>query len=126
MSHGLKKQIDLASGQSELFLSEQNSILETNINTNPKYNPSNMELIRKRLGHYLSSHPINKYKKELTDMNLKNISEISKIITTNSQEKVNTTISGVIIDSRSQKIGKNKFINIFKVDDGNGHINISF
>ena len=111
MSHGLKKQIDLASGQSELFLSEQNSILETNINTNPKYNPSNMELIRERkvLGHYLSSHPINKYKKELTDMNLKNISEISKIITTNSQEKVNTTISGVIIDSRSQKIGKNKY-----------------
>ena len=59
-------------------------------------------------------------------MNLKDISEISKIITAGSVDKLNTTISGVIIDSRSQKIGKNKFINIFKVDDGNGHINISF
>ena len=86
----------------------KNSILETNITINPKYNPSNMELIRERkvLGHYLSSHPINKYRKELIDMNLKDISEISKIITTNSLEKLNTTISGVIIDSRSQKIGK--------------------
>ena len=128
MSHGLKKQIDLASGQSELFSSEKNPIKDTNSSTKYRPTPSNTELIRERkvLGHYLSSHPINKYRSELIAMNLKDISEISKIITAGSVDKLNTTISGVIIDSRSQKIGKNKFINIFKVDDGNGHINISF
>ena len=59
-------------------------------------------------------------------MNLKSISSINEIILKGSSSKFNTTVSGVIIDSRTQKIGKNKFINIFKVDDGSQYINISF
>jgi len=59
-------------------------------------------------------------------MNLKNILSINNYIIDNSIAKLNTTISGVIIDSRIQKIGKNKYLNIFKVDDGSGFINASF
>ena len=51
---------------------------------------------------------------------------MNKIIINNGTTKLNTTIAGVILDSRSQKIGKNKYINIFKVDDGSQCINISF
>ena len=128
MSYGHKKQIDLASGQSELFSSDQTTPkIQEDIHVS-KDLPSNEELIRERkvLGYYLSSHPINKYRDELIEMNLKSISSINEIILKGSSSKFNTTVSGVIIDSRTQKIGKNKFINIFKVDDGSQYINISF
>ena len=128
MSYGHKKQIDLASGQSELFSSDQATPkIQEDIHVS-KDLPSNEELIRERkvLGYYLSSHPINKYRDELIEMNLKSISSINEIILKGSSSKFNTTVSGVIIDSRAQKIGKNKFINIFKVDDGSQYINISF
>ena len=128
MSQGLKTQLDLASGQSELFTSELNSNVTRKVkklNVDP---PSNDELIRERkvLGYYLSSHPINKYKKELIEMKLKDILQVNNNIINNSLTKMTTTVSGIILDSRSQKIGKNKYINIFKVDDGSQCINISF
>ena len=128
MSQGLKTQLDLASGQSEMFASELNattSIKERNLSIIP---PSNDELIRERkvLGYYLSSHPITKYKKELIDMKLKDISQVNNNLINNNLAKITATLSGVILDSRSQKIGKNKYINIFKVDDGSQFINVSF
>ena len=57
-------------------------------------------------------------------MKLKDILQINDNIINNSITKMTTTVSGVILDSRSQKIGKNKYINIFKVDDGSQCINI--
>ena len=128
MSQGLKNQLDLASGQSELFASEVNAIESREEIKLSIISPSNDELIRERkvLGYYLSSHPINKYKKELIEMKLKDISQVNNNIISNSITKMVTTVSGVILDSRSQKIGKNKYINIFKVDDGSQCINISF
>ena len=74
----------------------------------------------------MSSHPINKYKEELNEMKLKDILQVNNNIINNTLTKITTTVSGVILDSRSQKIGKNKYINIFKVDDGSQCINISF
>ena len=128
MSQGLKKQLDIASGQSELFSNEKNLAIPEIKKEQAIINPTNDELIRERkvLGYYLSSHPINKYKDELYDMKLKKISELSNTLTNNISTKITTTVSGVILDSRSQKIGKSKYINIFKVDDGSQHINISF
>ena len=128
MSQGLKTQLDIASGQSELFTSEVNTIVSRKEKKLSIISPSNDELIRERkvLGYYLSSHPINKYKKELIEMKLKDILQINDNIINNSITKMTTTVSGVILDSRSQKIGKNKYINIFKVDDGSQCINISF
>ena len=128
MSQGLKTQLDLASGQSELFTSEigaTSTIKEKKLSIAP---PSNDELIKERkvLGYYLSSHPINKYKEELNEMKLKDILQVNNNIINNTLTKITTTVSGVILDSRSQKIGKNKYINIFKVDDGSQCINISF
>ena len=128
MSQGQKKQLDIASGQSELFSDEKNLPISAVKKEQAIINPSNDELVRERkvLGYYLSSHPINKYKDELYDMKLKKISELNNTIINNTSSKITTTVSGVILDSRSQKIGKSKYINIFKVDDGSQYINISF
>tara|TARA_Y100000022_G_scaffold199620_1_gene212537 strand:- start:2270 stop:3694 length:1425 start_codon:yes stop_codon:yes gene_type:complete len=128
MSQGLKKQLDIASGQSELFSVDEKSFSTTAKKIINTVIPTNEELIRERkvLGYYLSSHPINEYKKELADMKLKKISDLHNTIVNNTLTKFNTTIAGIILDSRSQRIGKNKYINIFKVDDGSQYINISF
>ena len=128
MSQGQKNQLDIAAGQNELF-SASESILQSNISKKLiKISPSNKELVmeRKVLGYYMSKHPMESYLNELNDMNIKNILSINNYIIDNSITKLNTTISGVIIDSRIQKIGKNKYLNIFKVDDGSGFINASF
>ena len=129
ISYGHKQQIDKASGQNELFSSNSSSSVPSKIkNTKPKTLPTLNELTKERkvLGYYLSSHPMINYKKELFDMKLKSLNDINNMILNDSNNKFNSTISGVIIDSRSQKIGKNKFITIYKVDDGTQQINISF
>lgn len=130
ISQGHKKQIDLASGQNELF--DSISSIDSSNNASKqelvKIIPSNTELIKERkvLGYYLSSHPIKIYEKEISDMNLKNISIINSSIINSSSSKFNSIVAGIIIDSRSQKISKNKFITIYKVDDSTHQINISF
>tara|TARA_B100001109_G_scaffold111132_1_gene90718 strand:+ start:11163 stop:14594 length:3432 start_codon:yes stop_codon:yes gene_type:complete len=129
ISHGHKKQADKESGQNELFSSTSSTSTKVQPNKiESTLIPSLHELTKERkvLGYYLSSHPMLNYKNELADMNLKTLSQINNLILSNSNNKFNSTISGVIIDSRSQKIGKNKFITIYKVDDGTQQINISF
>ena len=128
ISQGHKTQIDIAAGQNELF-SASESTPQSNISKKLiKVSPTNKELVmeRKVLGYYMSKHPIDSYLNELNDMNIKNILSIDNYIINNSITKLNTTISGVIIDSRIQRIGKNKYLNIFNVDDGSGFINVSF
>ena len=129
ISQGHKKQIDKAAGQNELF-SEPLKIISKDepIFTNNVYEPTNNELVRERkvLGCYLSSHPMNIYKKEISEMKLKSLIEINNSIVNTPKLKFNSIISGVIIDTRSQKISKNKFITIYKVDDSSQQINISF
>jgi DNA polymerase-3 subunit alpha len=129
ISHGHKKQIDKAAGQSELFSENPDTINEAqSFSTERLYKPTNDELIKERkvLGCYLSNHPLNVYKNELSEMKLKSLMEINNQILNSSISKFNSIISGVIIDSRSQKISKNKFITIYKVDDGSQQINVSF
>ncbi len=130
ISYGNKRQTDQASGQNELFSSSPvaTSIETKSILKDSKNLPSLNELTKERkvLGYYLSSHPMVSYKNELSDMKLKSVFEINNLILNNSNSKFNSTIAGVIIDSRSQKIGKSKFITIYKVDDGTQQINISF
>ena len=129
ISQGHKKQIDKAAGQNELF-SEPLKIISKDepIFTNNVYEPTNNELVRERkvLGCYLSSHPMNIYKKEISEMKLKSLNEINNSIVNTPKLKFNSIISGVIIDTRSQKISKNKFITIYKVDDSSQQINVSF
>ena len=129
ISQGHKKQIDIASGQSELFSENTDVIAEVeSFSTETLYKPTNDELTKERkvLGCYLSNHPINVYKSELSEMKLKSLIEINNSILNSENSKFNSIISGVIIDSRSQKISKNKFITIYKVDDGSQQINVSF
>jgi DNA polymerase-3 subunit alpha len=129
ISQGHKKQIDMASGQSELFSENTDTVAEVeSFSIETLYKPTNDELIKERkvLGCYLSNHPINVYKNELSEMKLKSLMEINNSILNSANSKFNSIVSGVIIDSRSQKISKNKFITIYKVDDGSQQINISF
>ena len=129
ITQGHKKQLDLAAGQNELFdIDTPNNNSISNTNQKNIIHPTNTELIKERkvLGYYLSSHPIKIYEKEIDDMNLKNIHDINSLIINSSNTKFNSIIAGIIIDSRSQKISKNKFITIFKVDDSTHQINISF
>jgi DNA polymerase-3 subunit alpha len=129
ISQGHKKQIDMASGQSELFSENTDTVAEVeSFSIETLYKPTNDELIKERkvLGCYLSNHPINVYKNELSEMKLKSLMEINNSILNSANSKFNSIISGVIIDSRSQKISKNKFITIYKVDDGSQQINVSF
>ncbi len=129
ISQGHKKQIDIASGQSELFSENADTIAKVeSFSPETLYKPTNDELTKERkvLGCYLSNHPINVYKSELSEMKLKSLIEINNSILNSENSKFNSIISGVIIDSRSQKISKNKFITIYKVDDGSQQINVSF
>ena len=129
ISQGHKKQIDIASGQSELFSENADTIAKVeSFSPETLYKPTNDELTKERkvLGCYLSNHPINVYKNELSEMKLKSLMEINNTILNSANSKFNSIISGVIIDSRSQKISKNKFITIYKVDDGSQQINVSF
>jgi DNA polymerase-3 subunit alpha len=129
ISQGHKKQIDKAAGQNELFSEPLKAMPNKEpFYTNRPYKPSNNELVKERkvLGCYLSSHPMNIYKKEISEMKLKSLIDINNSIVTSPNSKFNSIISGVIIDTRSQKISKNKFITIYKVDDGTQQINISF
>jgi DNA polymerase-3 subunit alpha len=129
ISQGHKKQIDIASGQSELFSESTDTTANVeSFSIERVYKPTNDELIKERkvLGCYLSNHPINVYKNELSEMKLKSLMEINNTILNSANSKFNSIISGVIIDSRSQKISKNKFITIYKVDDGSQQINVSF
>ncbi len=129
ISYGHKKQTDLAAGQNELFATESDKnkslLIENNLH---KLKVTNAELKheRKVLGYYLSSHPMQSYQNELNNMSLKNIHDINNIILSGNPAKITSTISGVIIDSRYQKISKNNYITIYKVDDGTHQINISF
>ena len=128
MLQGQKNQNDIASGQNQLFMNDKKTSNHGNMEDISKNVTSNNELIRERkvLGYYLSSHPMNKHYDELCAMKLKNILDINNLILQDKTTKINTTIAGVIVDSRTQKINKNKYINIFKVDDGNQYMNISF
>ena len=129
ISQGHKKQIDIASGQSELFSENSDTTAEAESSSiETLYKPTNEELTKERkvLGCYLSNHPINVYKNELSEMKLKSLMEIHNTILNSANPKFNSIIFGVIIDSRSQKISKNKFITIYKVDDGSQQINVSF
>ena len=80
-------------------------LIENNLH---KLKVTNAELKheRKVLGYYLSSHPMQSYQNELNNMSLKNIHDINNIILSGNPAKITSTISGVIIDSRYQKISK--------------------
>ena len=128
ISYGNKRQTDIASGQNELFADNNNN--KTSTTPTSKYNEiltsNELKHERKVLGYYLTSHPIRAYIRELDNMKLKNISNINNIIISGNPSRMTSTVAGVIIDSRYQRISKNNYITIYKVDDGSHQINISF
>ena len=137
MSYGHHKQSSKSSGQQELFENKSDSFV-SNGNGDFKKDKYFVEdtrtsrlnklfLERKVIGFYLSGHPINEYSSEINAMSINKIDTYLKRLysaSSTSDFSESTTISGVIINIRSQRMGKDKFINILTVDDSSGRLEV--
>ena len=84
-----------------------------------------MEILKnekKVLGLYLSGHPIAEYESEIKSMGFNSINfylnKINDGLKENYSEYI--SLSGVIVDSRVQRVGSDRFINILSIDDSSG------
>ena len=137
MSYGHQKQNIASSGQQQLFDNDASSFVtneKPSISDNEKASEDTIEkrlkllsLEKKVIGFYLSGHPMDEYNTEINSMAINKISYyfdklFSGAISVGSPE--NATISGVILNIRSQRIGQDKFINIITVDDDSARIDV--
>ncbi len=137
MSYGHQKQNIASSGQQQLFDNDASSFVtneKPSISNNEKASEDTTEkrlkllsLEKKVIGFYLSGHPMEEYNTEINSMAINKISYyfdklFSGTISAGSPE--NATISGVILNIRSQRIGQDKFINIITVDDSSARIDV--
>ena len=76
------------------------------------------KLEKKVLGFYLTGHPVNEYHDEIESMSIKNINSYFKRLYKNSNDDFSepATVCGVIINSRIQRMGQDRFINILTID----------
>ena len=76
---------------------------------------------------YLSGHPITEFQNEISEMGIQDINSYYTHFYSNStvnHTTQNSTVCGVIINIRQQRIGQDKFINIITVDDSTARIQI--
>jgi len=137
MTYGHHKQSSESSGQQELFENKSDSFV-SNGNSDFKKDKyfvqdtrtsrlNKLFLERKVIGFYLSGHPINEYSNEINAMSINKIDTYLKkfySVSSTSNFSESATISGVIINIRSQRMGKDKFINILTVDDSSGRLEV--
>ena len=121
LTYGQKKQITKTTGQTELFASDTSSSVAKNVKSTEKIlkqtRENRLEILqneKKVLGLYLSGHPITEYESEIKSMGFKSISYYLNKINDGMKEKYSeyVSLSGVIIDSRMQRVGNDRFINI--------------
>ena len=137
MSYGHHKQSSKSSGQQELFENKSDSFVSNGngdfkkdkyfVQDTRESRLNKLFLERKVIGFYLSGHPINEYSSEINAMSINKIDTyLRRLYSTSSTSDFseNTTISGVIINIRSQRMGKDKFINILTVDDSSGRLEV--
>jgi len=137
MSYGHHKQTSKSSGQQELFENKSDSFVSNgNSNSNKdkyfvqdtrKSRLKKLFLEQKVIGFYLSGHPINEYSSEINAMSINKIDTYLKrlySVSSTSNFSENATISGVITNRRTQRMGKDKFINILTVDDSSGRLEV--
>jgi DNA polymerase-3 subunit alpha len=137
MSYGNHKQSSKSSGQQELFENKSDSFVSNGngnfkkdkyfVQDTKKSRLNKLFLERKVIGFYLSGHPINEYSSEINAMSINKIDTYLKrfySISSTSDFSESTTISGVIINIRSQRMGQDKFINILTVDDSSGRLEV--
>ena len=133
ITYGQKKQISKTSGQSELFSDDTSTSVEQNVSLHEKddeekreANLKSLHQEKKVLGLFLSGHPINEFKDEITSMGLMSINyylaKLNDGISLDYSSQI--TIAGVIVQSRSQRVGNDRFINILTVDDATDFIEV--
>ena len=133
LTYGQKKQLTKTSGQTELFASDTSSSVAKNVKLSEKKFELTREIRlevlqseKKVLGLYLSGHPIAEYESEIKSMGFNPIgfylNKINDGIKENYSEYV--SLSGVIVDSRTQRVGSDRFINILSIDDSSGSIEV--
>ena len=133
LTYGQKKQLTKTIGQTELFASDTSSSVAKDV----KLSEKTFELTRenrldvlqsekKVLGLYLSGHPIAEYESEIKSMGFHSIgfylNKINEGLKENYSEYV--SLSGVIVNSRTQRVGSDRFINILSIDDSSGAIEV--
>ncbi len=134
MKYGQQKQTTKNTGQHELFENKSESIsYDASIIDNNSFEDSiqsrlkSFNLEKKVLGFYLSGHPVNEYRDEINSMSIKNIDYYFKDYyrkDSDNDYNVLATIGGMIINSRTQRIGQDKFINILTLDDSTHRLEI--
>ena len=134
MKYGQHKQTTKDAGQHELFENKSESFsfdktkvdLKSNLDTvETRLKSYNLE--KKVLGFYLKGHPVNEYSDEINSMSIKSIdSYFQKLYNNESTDDFSelATISGVIINSRIQRMGQDRFINIITIDDSTHRLEI--
>ena len=133
LTYGQKKQLTKTSGQTELFASDTSSSVAKDVKLSEKQfeltRENRLEILqseKKVIGLYLSGHPIAEYETEIKSMGFNPISfylnKINDGIEENYSEHI--SLSGVIVDSRVQRVGSDRFINILSIDDSSGSIDV--
>ena len=135
MMYGQQKQNSKTTGQQELFenKSETFSVTLNNDGLKSKVEDTidsrlrSLSLEKKVIGFYLSGHPIKEYQNEINSMSIKSIaSYFDKLYSTDIDDDFSEhgTVSGVITSIRSQRMGKDRFINILTIDDSTHRLEI--
>ena len=133
LTYGQKKQLTKTIGQTELFASDTSSSVAKGVKLSEKTFELNREnrldvlqSEKKVLGLYLSGHPIAEYESEIKSMGFHSIgfylNKINEGLKENYSEYV--SLSGVIVHSRTQRVGSDRFINILSIDDSSGAIEV--
>ena len=134
MKYGQQKQNAKSTGQQELFENKSESFSFNENMIDDQHTIDTVEsrlksfnLEKKVLGFYLTGHPISEYRDEIDAMSIKNInSYFEKLYMKDPMDEYNesATIVGVITNSRIQRIGQDRFINIITVDDSTHRLEI--
>ncbi len=136
ISYGQHKQATISSGQQELFSNDSKGVMEQGKQfKDQETNDRKINSIERRLkilseekniiGFYLSGHPIKEFENELNEMSIMNIKTYYERFYSNGQTNQvieNSTICGVIVNIRQQRIGQDKYMYIITVDDSSGRI----
>ena len=133
LMYGQKRQITKTHGQSELFAGETSttveyevSSIESDVKETREIKLKTLNQEKKVLGLYLSGHPINEFKEEIKSMGLNTINFYFNKLNDGIKEDYSEQISltGVIVASRMQRVGSDRFINILSLDDSTGSIEV--
>ena len=138
ISYGQQRQTTVSMGQKELFSNDSKTVMKNGgqqngfeiTHINKTHTDNRLEILsqeKNMIGFYLSGHPITEFQNEIGEMGIQDINSYYTHFYSNStvnHTTQNSTVCGVIINIRQQRIGQDKFIYIITVDDSTARIQI--